>query len=577
MKKLVLLIIVSTISLLAQQPVVLQPWMQVEGTYNGQRLGSQVSIPQNNINFNFRALISDRKQTGCYTLNSISDTSIKKIIFGNNVLTGDLNDDGYTDIIINKTTDDYDTVYIYWGVITGIDTLNPLIIPGEYQYDGLRALRVGDINNDGKQDLILTATRYPNLSLMGKLYIFLNPVNKIIPDYNIIGDTVNAGFGVNVLISDLNNDGLNDLIVKGWHQTGQLPNRYDYINIYYADTINLVDTVLDLQIRGDISATRGLACFDVNGDNKNDLLWTNYSWTDSLLRIKIHFADEGHIDSIPSLIIVNDWAYNITNAGDMNGDGFNDILISSNYSDNGGDSFIFVYSGGPNIDTNFDAAVGVGGVSNLGAFGSIAGIGDVNGDGFDDILVGAYAYQWFTERGKWFVFLGDSSIPVTSVRDEENNTPKDFTLFQNYPNPFNPTTSIQYAISSRQIITIKVYDVLGKEVAILVNEEKPAGTYEVTFNAGELSSGVYFYTLTLTSSEGKKQTITKKMILLSELEKRQEEEYEKQLWGMVKSGDKAAQIELTEIMRDKRSSQLSKFLIDETQLQSEEIVERIEQ
>ena len=68
-------------------------------------------------------------------------------------------------------------------------------------------------------------------------------------------------------------------------------------------------------------------------------------------------------------------------------------------------------------------------------------------------------------------------------------------LFQNYPNPFNPSTNIQYAISSRQIVSLKVYDVLGNEVATLVNEEKPAGIYEVIFNASNFSSGIYFYQL----------------------------------------------------------------------------------
>jgi hypothetical protein len=70
-------------------------------------------------------------------------------------------------------------------------------------------------------------------------------------------------------------------------------------------------------------------------------------------------------------------------------------------------------------------------------------------------------------------------------------------LQQNYPNPFNPSTSIQYAISSTQFVTLKVYDLLGREVATLVNEEKPAGSYNVEFRMQnlELSSGIYFYKL----------------------------------------------------------------------------------
>ncbi|MBE0552036.1 MAG: T9SS type A sorting domain-containing protein [Ignavibacterium sp.] len=85
----------------------------------------------------------------------------------------------------------------------------------------------------------------------------------------------------------------------------------------------------------------------------------------------------------------------------------------------------------------------------------------------------------------------------------------DFNLFQNYPNPFNPTTNIQYQVSSNIQVLLKVYDVLGHEIATLVNEYKPAGSYEVDFDATGLSSGVYFYKLQTGSF-----VETKKMILM---------------------------------------------------------------
>jgi photosystem II stability/assembly factor-like uncharacterized protein len=78
---------------------------------------------------------------------------------------------------------------------------------------------------------------------------------------------------------------------------------------------------------------------------------------------------------------------------------------------------------------------------------------------------------------------------------EEELITLNFELDQNYPNPFNPSTRIQYAISSRQFVTLQVYDVLGNEVATLVNEDKAAGNYEVEFGAKNLSSGIYFYQL----------------------------------------------------------------------------------
>ena len=87
--------------------------------------------------------------------------------------------------------------------------------------------------------------------------------------------------------------------------------------------------------------------------------------------------------------------------------------------------------------------------------------------------------------------------------------PADFALYQNYPNPFNPTTNFRFRIADFGFISLKVYDVLGNEVETLVNEEKPAGEYELEFFASELSSGIYFYKL---SSRGFSET--KKMILM---------------------------------------------------------------
>ncbi|MCU0406574.1 MAG: T9SS type A sorting domain-containing protein, partial [Ignavibacteriaceae bacterium] len=114
----------------------------------------------------------------------------------------------------------------------------------------------------------------------------------------------------------------------------------------------------------------------------------------------------------------------------------------------------------------------------------------------------------------WMSCLG-RGIAVLTVNDgttsidNEEESPTSFMLSQNYPNPFNPTTSIQYAISSKQFVSLKVYDVLGNEIASLVNEEKPAGTYEVQFDASAFTSGVYFYTIRTSNF-----TNTRKMILI---------------------------------------------------------------
>jgi hypothetical protein len=92
---------------------------------------------------------------------------------------------------------------------------------------------------------------------------------------------------------------------------------------------------------------------------------------------------------------------------------------------------------------------------------------------------------------------------------ENGGVPKSFNLSQNYPNPFNPATKIKFAIPQSSLVTLKVYDILGKEVTSLVNQNLNAGNYEVDFNAINLSSGSYFYKI----SAGDFTSI-KKMVLI---------------------------------------------------------------
>jgi uncharacterized repeat protein (TIGR01451 family) len=102
-------------------------------------------------------------------------------------------------------------------------------------------------------------------------------------------------------------------------------------------------------------------------------------------------------------------------------------------------------------------------------------------------------------------FTGNST---TAVDPGEQVIPDKFKLEQNYPNPFNPSTVIKFSVANREMITLKVYNLIGQEIATLVKSELEPGTYTATFDASKLSSGVYFYQLT-----GNSVNITKKMIL----------------------------------------------------------------
>lgn len=110
-----------------------------------------------------------------------------------------------------------------------------------------------------------------------------------------------------------------------------------------------------------------------------------------------------------------------------------------------------------------------------------------------------------------FGTMGDHPLVniVTDVKELQNGIPVAYALEQNYPNPFNPSTQIRFAIPEEGMVSIKIFNTLGQEVLTLVNEYRSAGNYEVNFNASNLTSGIYFYSITTNNF-----TQTKKMMLL---------------------------------------------------------------
>lgn len=107
------------------------------------------------------------------------------------------------------------------------------------------------------------------------------------------------------------------------------------------------------------------------------------------------------------------------------------------------------------------------------------------------------------------LYVLKTTIPLVGINDPVNNTPEKFELKQNYPNPFNPSTSIEFNIPASSFVTLKVYDVLGRQVAVLADEFRQAGSHKISYDAGRLSSGIYYYTL----STDKGFSETKKMVL----------------------------------------------------------------
>jgi probable HAF family extracellular repeat protein len=106
-------------------------------------------------------------------------------------------------------------------------------------------------------------------------------------------------------------------------------------------------------------------------------------------------------------------------------------------------------------------------------------------------------------------FLLDTDLSTSVEYELFDNIPEEFYLQQNYPNPFNPATVIKFALPERSLVSLKVYDIIGREIATLINEERNAGWYEQSFDAAQLASGIYIYRLSADS-----KVFSKKMMLI---------------------------------------------------------------
>jgi len=505
MARIVALMLISLpVVLSAQNEWALQSWMEVEGTYNEQHLGRSVGFA-GKIGDSTKITVSDVNGVRVVHVRTPNDTTPRYFLTGDNTSLGDFNGDGIKDLVVSGNP-----TKIYLGTSPGFFDTMPSFVKHQ-ELDGYlfgQHTEIGKINDDNFDDLLITDEGYPNGDLNGRVYLFRGGAQMdTTPNWIATGESKSSGLGWNVSAGDLNNDGFDEIIVRGYDQTGIGPSgtvRFAYVSIFRDN-----DTSAWKYIKGKDRVANGLSSFDVNGDGIDDLLWAN---ADSLPTIFVHFGGFD-IDSIPNLKLNDPGAgigERIVNGGDLNGDGYNDIVtgVPGKSQDLGG---VLVYSGGPQIDANFDAAAGLSVQSRFGE--SISPVGDINADGLDDIIVGAPRFQWDEYRGKWFILLGDTNILVTSVEEVAEAQPRSFSLLQNYPNPFNPSTTISYVLTVRAKVTLRVYNAIGQVIETLINTIQDSGGHSVNFNAEGRPSGVYFYEL-VTEKDGVIHTETKRMTLI---------------------------------------------------------------
>ncbi len=133
---------------------------------------------------------------------------------------------------------------------------------------------------------------------------------------------------------------------------------------------------------------------------------------------------------------------------------------------------------------------------------------------YTDFLNNLTGWSYFNFIGVHTLTGGDTITYYTGIINNNTNVPDVFTLYQNYPNPFNPKTKINYELKFASYVRFAIYDISGKEIAIIVNKRQNSGNYEISFDGSDMSSGVYFYRLDAEDLNGNIDSKTKKMILL---------------------------------------------------------------
>jgi len=425
----------------------------------------------------------------------------------------DINGDGYSDFSIGGNNPYNWKLNVYYGG-PDVDSVRDLWFGLDTLQSQGYTVFCDDINQNGTPEII-SFSKWGDITRAVALYdldpptdsipnmIFIPPNQTYIVDYE--------GFGEGIVSGYFNGDSICDLAVN------YRPREQDHKNgeIWFYWGSGEIDSNPDFRIIGPGEFQYTFSGFgtileylgDVNGDGYDDVFAGNSQSSDSLSYI---YYGGVNMDTIPDVIFTK-FCTKARLAGDINNDGYNDLITGypSYYSNL---CRVYLYLGGPAMDSIPDYTFTV---NNLGGYhnyigNDVSGVGDINGDGIDD-----FAFSAVDVYGKGTIFTYSGwQDPVNVEYNYGSIIPDQYDIGPNYPNPFNSNTTIKVSIPLRGNISLKVYDIMGREIKTIIERDLNAGQYLFRWNGTNnngiiVSTGIYFLEL---KSKSYEQSI--KMMLL---------------------------------------------------------------
>jgi hypothetical protein len=360
--------------------------------------------------------------------------------FGVSVGTaGDVNDDDYADVIVGAESHNSGTgrAYVYYGGEDGLSGSPAITLSGEAtdNYFGYAAGTAGDVNDDGYADIIISADGYN--SNTGRAYIYMGGVAGLSasPAVTLSGETVADRFGGSVdTAGDVNGDGYADVIVGAFGHNSNTGRVYVYAGGEGGLSSSPTFTFSGETTNNYFGRAVGTAG-DVNGDGYADVIVGAFGHNSNTGRAYVYTGGEGGLSSSPTFTFSGGtsgdyFGISVGTIGDANGDGYADVIVGAA----GHDSYTgraYIYTGGEG-GLSFSPALTLSGETTDSRFGyAVSMAGDVNGDVYTDVIVGAWRYNSGTGRayayygGRGFATLPtiETVNPVSGASDVPRNAP----------------------------------------------------------------------------------------------------------------------------------------------------------